>query len=59
LNPLSAGLHVDKDGNVWVTDDNRQQEGTKGHQVIKFSPQGQVLLTLERPVCQGTVPTRS
>ena len=38
------GMHVDKDGNVWVTDADGK-EG-KGHQVIKFSPDGRVLLTL-------------
>lgn len=38
------GLFVDKDGNVWVTDD--QGQGNKGHQVFKFSPEGKVLMTL-------------
>ena len=38
------GLHVDPDGNVWVTD-NLGREG-KGHQVFKFSPEGKVLMTL-------------
>ena len=45
------GLHVDRDGNVWVTDaqgPNPTNPNTagKGHVVIKFSPQGEVLLTL-------------
>ena len=57
------GIHVDRDGNVWVTDgqDNlpRRRPGQPadaplparpstvvGHQVIKFSPDGKVLLTL-------------
>ena len=45
------GLHVDSDGNVWVTDgqgpreDNPDTAG-KGHVVIKLSPEGEVLLTL-------------
>ncbi len=45
------GLHVDPDGNVWVTDargpdpDDPSQAG-KGHVAIKFSPEGEVLLTL-------------
>ncbi len=45
------GLHVDRDGNVWVTDaqgpnpDNPDTAG-KGHVVIKLSPEGEVLLTL-------------
>jgi sugar lactone lactonase YvrE len=79
------GIHVDRDGNIWVTDysdnapaaargagrgaagrgaDGRAAAGprgrgapqpiprpgaTKGHQVIKFSPEGKVLLTLGPP----------
>jgi sugar lactone lactonase YvrE len=46
------GLHVDKDGNVWVTD--AQGQGGKGHQVIKFSPEGKVLLTLGKPGIAGS-----
>jgi hypothetical protein len=38
------GLHVDKDGNVWVTDGNGKDG--KGHQVFKFSPDGKLLMTL-------------
>ena len=38
------GFHVDKDGNIWASD-NGVKEG-KGHQVIKFSPEGKVLATL-------------
>lgn len=40
------GIHVDADGNVWVTDFAGNEAGTKGHQVFKFSPEGEVLLTL-------------
>ena len=40
------GIHVDSDGNVWVTDFAGNADGTKGHQVFKFSPTGEVLLTL-------------
>ncbi len=40
------GLHVDADGNVWVTDFSANAEGTKGHQVIKFSPEGEELMRL-------------
>jgi DNA-binding beta-propeller fold protein YncE len=46
------GIDVDKDGNVWVTDavaEGRTPEGTRGHQVIKFSPTGEVLMTLGTP----------
>jgi sugar lactone lactonase YvrE len=38
------GATVDKDGNLWVTDS--QIKDGKGHQVFKFSPEGQVLMTL-------------
>jgi sugar lactone lactonase YvrE len=46
------GIHVDRDGNVWVTDcacTGGRGGGAapgKGHQVYKFSPDGQLLLTL-------------
>jgi sugar lactone lactonase YvrE len=50
------GIHVDRDGNVWVTDGNdnlpRRRPGQPadakvvGHQVFKFSPDGKLLLTL-------------
>ena len=40
------GLHVDADGNVWVTDFVANAEGTKGHQVHKFSPTGALLMSL-------------
>jgi DNA-binding beta-propeller fold protein YncE len=40
------GIHVDKDGNVWIADFAGNKAGTKGHQVHKFSPTGQVLLSL-------------
>ncbi len=43
---LPHGLHVDADGNVWVTDSQGNEAGTKGHQVIKFSPEGEVLMRL-------------
>jgi sugar lactone lactonase YvrE len=40
------GLHVDKSGNIWVTDGAISKDGTKGLQVLKLSPQGKVLLRL-------------
>jgi sugar lactone lactonase YvrE len=45
------GIHVDRQGNVWVTDasDGVNANKTKGHQVIKFSPDGRILLTLGKP----------
>ncbi len=43
---LPHGLHVDDDGNVWVTDSQGNESGTKGHQVIKFNPEGEELMRL-------------
>ena len=40
------GIHVDSDGDVWVTDFAGNAEGTKGHQVHKFSPTGDLLMSL-------------
>jgi sugar lactone lactonase YvrE len=40
------GIHVDKDGNVWVTDFNNNEAKTKGQQVHKFSPSGELLMSL-------------
>lgn len=40
------GIHVDSVGNVWVTDFSANEEGTMGHQVIKFSPEGEILMRL-------------
>ena len=53
---LPHGLHVDDDGNVWVTDSQGNEAGTKGHQVIKFSPEGEVLLTLGQAGQPGSGP---
>jgi sugar lactone lactonase YvrE len=51
------GLHVDRDGNVWVTDwsnsrgtqNGAVRDSTRGHQVLKFSPEGRLLLALGKP----------
>jgi len=40
------GISVDKSGNVWVTDFSGNKAETKGHQVHKFSPKGEKLLSL-------------
>ena len=40
------GIHVDDDGNVWATDFDGNEAGTKGHQVHKFSPDGELLMSL-------------
>ena len=45
------GIFVDRDGNVWVTD-GQAKDGI-GHQVIKFSPDGNVLMRLGKPGVAG------
>ena len=52
------GIHVDSDGNVWVTDFAGNADGTKGHQVFKFSPTGEVLLTLGTAGQPGSGPNQ-
>lgn len=41
------GICVDQDGNVWITD-GHAKDG-KGFTVVKFSPEGKVLMTLGGP----------
>ena len=48
------GLAVDHEGNVYVTD-GRGGDG-KGHTVTKFSPDGELLLTLGQPGVAGEGP---
>jgi streptogramin lyase len=48
------GMHVDKDGNVWVTD--AEGKDGKGHQVVKFNPDGKVLLMLGKAGVAGDAP---
>ena len=53
---LPHGLHVDQEGNVWVTDSSGDAEQTKGHQVFKFSPEGEILMTLGTAGVAGSGP---
>src|SRR5712691_361064 len=48
------GIHVDRDGNLWVTDARAEQN--KGSVVVKFSPEGKVLMTLGKPGVRGNPP---
>jgi DNA-binding beta-propeller fold protein YncE len=45
------GLHLDHDGNVWVTD--LLDKDGKGQQVLKFSPDGKLLLALGKAGLAG------
>jgi sugar lactone lactonase YvrE len=52
------GLHVDRDGNIWVTDaqgpnPSNPQTAGMGHVVYKFSPKGEILLILGQPGVAG------
>jgi sugar lactone lactonase YvrE len=55
------GIHVAREGNVWVTDavsPQRTPRGDKrGQQVVKFSPDGKVLMTLGTPGMPGDGPS--
>lgn len=70
---FAHGIHVDRDGNIWVTDANdnrvRPARGAAtgapppappaklvGHQVIKFSPNGKVLMTIGKAGVAGNPP---
>ena len=48
------GFHVDREGNIWVTD--QAGEGGKGHQVFKFNPDGDVQMALGTPGVAGEGP---
>jgi DNA-binding beta-propeller fold protein YncE len=59
------GIHVDREGNVWVTDSRAPSaddlkkfpgEAKKGSVVVKFSPDGKVLMTLGKPGVMGNPP---
>ena len=59
------GIHVDRDGNVWVTDARAASpdelktfpgEDKKGSVVVKFSTEGKVLMTLGKPGVRGKPP---
>ena len=59
------GIHIDREGNVWVTDaraptaedlKNFPGEDRKGSVVVKFSREGKVLMTLGKPGVRGNPP---
>jgi DNA-binding beta-propeller fold protein YncE len=48
------GVYIDKDGNVWTTD--AEGRPGKGHVVVKWSPQGKILMMLGKPGVAGKGP---
>ena len=56
------GFHIDPEGNLWGTDYNGSETvlgmpaGGRGHQVFKFSPTGEILMTLGRAGVAGNGP---
>ncbi len=56
------GIHVDQEGNVWVTDplppDGRGAGGDVGQQVTKLSPTGKILLQLGTRKVAGDGPNQ-
>ena len=46
------GLYVDAQDNIWVSDGRAKNNG-KGHTVMKFSPEGKLLMTLGTPGVPG------
>ena len=56
------GIHVDRDGNVWATEAGESDEAARaagrvfGHQVFKFSPEGELLMTLGEAGVSGDGP---
>src|SRR5262245_15891243 len=59
------GIHVDRDGNVWVADSRAPSAeelaksrgaSPKGSVVVKFRPEGKVLMTLGKPGVKGNPP---
>ncbi|MEX2571708.1 MAG: peptidyl-alpha-hydroxyglycine alpha-amidating lyase family protein [Gemmatimonadota bacterium] len=50
------GMEVDSQGSVWVTDAYASGAETTGHTVLKFSPQGELLMTLGTPGVAGNPP---
>ncbi len=49
------GMHVDREGNVWVTDavGFGEQPAGRGHEILKFSPTGELLMTLGKKGVAG------
>jgi sugar lactone lactonase YvrE len=51
---VSHALYIDRDGNVWAGD--QVAKNGKGADLIKFSPDGKVLMTIGKPGMPGNAP---
>ena len=51
------GIDVDHEGNLWITDAWRPGATNTGHSVLKFSPEGELLMTIGTPGEAGDPPT--
>jgi hypothetical protein len=49
------GIEFDKDGNVWIVDAG-VVDGVKGNQIVKYAPDGRILLELGKPGIRGNGP---
>ena len=47
------GLFIDRDSNIWVTDESASEDHKRGAQVTKFSPDGKVLMRLGKAGVTG------
>jgi hypothetical protein len=47
------GIHVDRDGNVWVTDQGANPPNGKGHVVCKSTATASLLMTLGKAGVSG------
>lgn len=52
------GIDVDAQGNVWIADAWAEGATTTGHAVLKFSPDGKLLMTIGTPGTAGDPPQR-
>ena len=50
------GIDVDHEGNVWIADAWANGATNTGHAVLKFSPQGELLMTIGTPGVRGDPP---
>jgi hypothetical protein len=53
----TSAVDIAADGNIWVTDAWAANATTTGHTVLKFSPEGKLLMTIGKPDVAGDPPT--